>query len=172
MFAVSDELLTRTDIMPFFRPAGATNRIALDWKVKLGMKKSFEELDVMDYMNSDGSNVPQLKYINKSIRPDEDTLGKNAKSPGVLFNVGKIWTGLYGWSDADNLHFLITGIHLDSNETWTWFPSDWSRSGARVLRCRWSAIENRARFSWDYCQSRCPLIGARSEEAIPLRSQS
>lgn len=174
MFEVSDELLARTDIMPFFRPAGATNRIALDWKVKLGMKKSYEEVDVMKYCNSEGPKVPELHCINRSIRPDENTLGRNSKSPDNLPRVieGTIWTGLYGWSDADNLHYLINGIHLDSGETWTWFPDDRFQGNSRVAVGAWRMGKAQAGFIW-YCRDYRDLcIGTRLAKSISLRSQS
>ncbi len=166
MFMVPNDLLTRTDIIPVFRPAGATNRVAMDWKVKLGMCASYEETNVMEYKNSKGPQVFKLYYINKSVRPDEDTLGEKAMSPDQLVATGKNWLNLYGWSDADNLYSLITGTHLDSGETWTWFPNDRLSGGLDVAHGCWNMSTAQARFGWFYRDGCTPDIGARV--AIPL----
>ncbi len=167
MFVVDEATLARTDIMPVFRPAGATNRMALDWKVKLGMKPSYEEVDVMKYKGANGPKVPELYYINRSIRPDENTLGDDAQSPDQLIAVPNItWTNLYGWSDVDNLHFLITGKHLDSEGTWTWFPNDRLPGDGKVAFGYWYSGYDEADFYWGYRYGRNSNIGARV--AIPL----
>lgn len=169
MFAMDDELLARTDIMPTFRPAGATNRMALDWKVKLGMNKSYEETNVMKYKNSEGPAVPELCFINRSVTPDKDTLGKKAKSPDQLLAVpNSLWTNLYGWSDADNLHFLILGVHLDSGETVNWFPDDRLPAG-NVAYGYWFVSDVRAEFLWYGSSFVYPSVGARLANSVPLR---
>lgn len=124
VFNVPRDLLDRTDIMPVFRPAGATNRMAMNWRVKLGELAPQEEVKVDEYTNSEGPKVPELYYINRSVKPDPYTLGENAESPDGNVESKRPWLGLYGWSDADLLHFLITGVHLDSGNSWTWFPND------------------------------------------------
>jgi hypothetical protein len=170
MFEIPEEILARTDIMPVFRPVGASNRIALDWKVKLGMKPSYEEADVMKYRNAEGPKVPQLFFINRSVKPDADTLGKKAKSPDGLMEVpNTIWTGLYGWSDADNLHFLITSTHLDSGETWTWFTDDRLPGDKKVAFGFWAPSFDQAYFCW-YSRNDCyPFIGGRVAKALSLK---
>ena len=174
MFVVNDQILARTDIMPVFRPVGVTNRMALDWKVKLGMNPSYEEDanlgGVMRYRNCEGPEVPQLGFINRSVRPDKNTLGDDAKSPDGLLTVHNAkWLNLYGWSDADNLHFLITGQHLDSEETLTWFPDDRLPGGEGVARGGWFAYDARAYFDWYYGGHCFPRIGARLAKALSLR---
>ena len=79
MFVVDEVTLIRTDIVPIFRPANATNRMAVNWKKKLGIPV-WEEVNVMEYKNSKGPKVPELCSIAKSPRPDENTLGEHAKS--------------------------------------------------------------------------------------------
>ncbi len=169
MFVVDDKTLTRTDIMPFFRPAGATNRMALDWKVKLGMNPSYEEVDVMKYRNAGGLNAPQLGFMKRSIRPDEETLGKHAMSPDGLIETRKTWVNLFGYSDADSLHFLITGEHLDSGETLTWFPDDRLPGGREVAHGDWGVHDAQANFDWNYHGYCHPFIGARLAELFPFK---
>ncbi len=173
MFMMDDRVLARTDIMPVFRPAGATNRMALDWKMKLGMNASYEEADVMKYKNSRGLDISQLGFIKRSIRPDADTLGKNAKSPDGLLEVkvekNQNWINLFGWSDADNLHFLITDEHLDSGETLTWFPDDRLPGGERVAHGYWVVDSAQADFRWHSRGLCSPSLGARLVEFFALR---
>ena len=117
VFAITDEQLASTTLMPTFRPAGATNRMAVKWKKKLGVVV-YEEADVMKYSGSKGTKEPELLLINRSVNPDADTLNNNAKSPDQLIKISnKLWLNLFGWCDADSLYFAITGEHLDS-ETW------------------------------------------------------
>lgn len=177
MFIIPEATLTRTDIMPVFRLAGATNRMALDWKVKLGMNPSYEEDKqqggVDRYRNANGPTQPQLGFVARSVRPDENTLGKHAKSPDGLLGVeiakDQAWLNLFGWSTADDLHFLITASHLDSVETLTWFPDDRLPGDQRVARGSWSAVSARARFYW-FSRGFCPpYVGGRLATFFPLR---
>ncbi|MBI2474491.1 MAG: hypothetical protein HYV68_02205 [Candidatus Taylorbacteria bacterium] len=167
MFAFTEEQLARTDVIPVFRPVGATNRLAVDWKKKLGISV-YEEVDVMGYKNSGGPKKPELYLINRSVRPDEDTLGEgNKKSPDQLIVVPKkIWAGLYGWCDADSLHFAITENHLDP-ETVTWFPKDRLADG-RVARGDWYGA--RVYLCWHYSDDCYPRYGARATEPVPFRT--
>ena len=170
MFIIPPEIFSRTDIMPVFRPARVTNRMALDWKVKLGMKPSYEEVDVMKYGGSNGSQVLELYYINRSVTPDVDTLGDNAKSPDQLIKVSDtFWINLYGWSDADNLHFLITGTHLDSRNTWTWFPKDGLPGDGKIASGYWNSSDDKASFSWYYRDVCYPAVGARVARFFSLK---
>jgi len=165
LFALTDEELASTTLMPAFRPKGATNRNAIEWKLKMGETQPYEEVDVMRYKNSKGLKAHELYLINRSLTPDEDTLGDNAKSPDKLIEVpNKLWLGLYGWCDADTLHHAITGEHLDPN-TCTWFPEDRLRGdgvaggggdGGRVWLC------------WYYADGCNPSYGARSAKKVPL----
>lgn len=174
MFTMNDEVLARTDIMPFFRPAGATNRMAVDWKKKLGIVV-WEETDVMNYKNSKGPKIPELGFISRSVRPDADTLGKNAKYPNDIIKVKlqklQAWLNLYGWCDADNLHFKILGEHLDSGETFCWFPEDRLPDGS-VACGGWYAGRGEARLHWLRTVSCGPGFGARLAEFLPLKTQS
>ncbi len=173
MFVVDDKTLARTDIMPFFRPARATNRMALDWKMKLGMNPSYEEVDVMTYRNSEGPKEPQLGFIKRSGRPDKNTLGDNAKSADDLLEIkidaNQAWIGLYGWSDTDNLHTLITQEHLDSVDTLTRFPDDRLPGDGKVALGHWLVVSAQASFYWSSRVSCSPNIGARLAEFFPLR---
>ena len=168
MFCIPGGILIRTNIMPVFRPAGACNRTALDWKVKLGMNASFEEMDVTRYDNSEGPKVPKLYYINKSVEPDRDTLGKNSKFPEDLVKMGKPWLDLYGWSDADNLHFMITRVHLDSQKTQTLFPNDRRHNFGIGVGC-WNVFYAQARFSLGHSIA-CPDVGARQATPLSLKT--
>lgn len=173
IFEIPEEFLIRTDIMPAFRPVGATNREALDWKVKLGMKASFEEVGVEEYKDNTGPTKPQLLGIARSVRPDQDTLVNNAKSPIDLRKIkikeDELWCNLFSYSDADNLHFLILGRHLDDEETWTWFI-DTVLLGGRVAGGRWLAGSARAGFLWSYAYGCRPGIGARLARAFSLKT--
>jgi hypothetical protein len=172
MFDVPRELLARTNIMPVFRPAAVTNRMAIDWKIRLGMPEPYEETDVMKYENSEGPEVPTLGFVSRLVRPHNSTLGVHAKSSTDLLKVkmdkNQKWLNLYGWSDADNLHFLITRQHLDP-ETWNWSPEDQLPDGG-VAHC--SSRGDRSQFAWDYedyCDSR---IGARLATFFSLKQKS
>jgi hypothetical protein len=168
MFSVTDEILSRTDLIPVFRPADATNRMAVRWKQKLGIT-IWEEVDVMRYKNSAGPGVPELYFINRSVRPDEDTLGKNAKTPDELIVAPeKIWCDLYVWCDADSLYFKIMNEHLDS-ETWTWFPHDRLPDGG-VACGSWNPSGGRVRLVWYGRDNRNPGVGARVAIPVSLRS--
>ena len=165
-FVVTEEELARNDLMPAFRPAGATNRMAVDWKKRMSVAV-YEEADVMTYKNSKGLKEPELYLINRSTEPDKETLGDNAKSPDGLARVkDKLWLGLYGWGDADTLHFAISGEHLDP-ETWTWFPEDRLQAG-RVARGRWGG--GRVGLRWGGADCCDPRRGARSAKKVPLKT--
>lgn len=168
MFILTDEELASTTLMSVFRPTSATNRMAVDWKKKLGVDV-YEEVDVMKYKNSKGPKESELYLINRSVRPDEDTLGENAKSPDGLIQVpNKLWIGLYGWCDADSLYFAITGEHLDP-ETWTWFPED-RLSDGRVACGHWDPGSREVRFLWSHRGLCHPHDGARSARKVPLKT--
>lgn len=172
-FQIPVKILIRTDIMPFFRPAGATNRMALEWKKKLGVSVREEE-DVMRYTNSDGSKVHQLGFITRSTRPDVNTLGENKKSP---INLRKVkmeelhaWLNLFGYADADNLHFLITKEHLDNEETLTWFPDDILLPSREVGCGHWHSGRQQVKFRWHDAEHCNPYFGARLVEFFELRT--
>ncbi len=171
IFEISDDLIARTDIIPVFRPAGATTRMAVDWKKKLGIKV-WEETDVMKYKNSAGPKVPELSFIARLALPDPNTLGRHAKSPDQLIKVkldtGKLWLNLYGWADADNLHFKILNEHLDPNDTVTWFPNDRLPDG-NVARGYWGAGHGGAKFCWRHAVRCSPNFGARLATSVSLR---
>jgi hypothetical protein len=168
VFTVTDEDLVRTDLIPVFRPAGATNRMAVDWKKCLGIEV-YEEVDVMGYTNSKGSKGSKLYLINRSLRPDEDTLGETAKSPDKLIAIkNKLWLNLFGWADADSLYFAITREHLDP-ETWTWFPND-RLPGGEVARGCWDPDYGRVRFGWGTSGRCTPSMGARAAVSVSLRT--
>ena len=167
LFALTPEELASATLMPAFRPAGATNRQAVDWKLKIGETTPFEEVDVMKYKNSNGSKEHELYLLNRSTEPDTDTLGKNAKSPNNLILVkDKLWIGLFLWADADTLHRAITGSPLDPN-TWCWFPHD--RLPGGKVACGYSG-GGRSQFSWYYAVSCYPNYGARSAKKVPRKS--
>lgn len=165
-FALDDQLLARTDIMPTFRPSGATDRTVIRWMTEIGIRTPYEEVDVMVYTNSAGPKVPELYHINRSIQPDKDTLGDNAKSPDELVALPEVWCGLYGYADATTLHFLITGKLLDP-ETLTWFPGDRLPGGRVALG---SSSDGRVEFSWLYADSRNPRPGARAATPVPFKT--
>lgn len=173
MFIIPDHFLSRTDIMPVFRPVKATNRMAMNWKVKLGMNSSFEEEDVGRYSNSTGQEEPQLAFIRRSVRPDENTLDKNAKSPDGLIDIrlnqNQSWLNLFGWSTSDDLHYLITGKHLDSLDTLTGFPNDRLPGNWEVASGFWSSGRSQAYFDWSIRDDCNPFIGARLAEFFPLQ---
>jgi len=173
IFVFTDEDLARTDIMPSFRPIGTTNRTAVRWKKRLGVEV-FEEKDVIQYNQSRYGNAPELYFINRSERPDPNTLGENAKTPDGLVALqkkmpqGQSWLGLYGWCDADSLYFAITGKHLDGG-IWTWFPNDRLGSGG-VTSGGWDPDAGRVGLCW-YCSVyRSGCFGARLARRVPLKS--
>ncbi|TSC58222.1 MAG: hypothetical protein Greene041679_154 [Parcubacteria group bacterium Greene0416_79] len=166
LFAFTGKELASTSLMPAFRPAGATNRMSIEWKMKMGEGVPYEEADIMRYKNSGGPKEPELYLLNRSPRPDTDTLGEHAKSPDDLVQVkGKLWVGLYGWSDADTLYAAITGKNLDT-ETWCWFPED-RLPGGKVASGDWDG--GQAGFCWGYRGYCDPHGGARSAKKVSLR---
>ena len=169
LFSLTEEQLASTTFMPSFRPAGATNRIAVNCKLKCGENKPYEGVDVMQYGNSKGPKVPELYLVNRSVKPDEDTLGDNAKTPDELVKIkGKLWLNLFGWCDADTLHHAITGKHLDP-ETWTWFPNDRLPHG-KVAYGRWDPDDAGVYLRWYYARYRHGCRGARAAIKVPLTS--
>ena len=174
LFVFTEEELASTTLMPAFRPAGATNRMAVDWKKKMGVEVYEEDAHrggVMMYKNSKGLKESELHLINRSVRPDEGTLGENAKSPdGLLLVPNTLWIGLYGWCDAGTLHFAITGEHLD-HETLTLFPEDRLEdrlSGGHVSGGDWRG--DRVWFDWSHRGDCYPCCGARSAKKVPLKT--
>ncbi|OHA18981.1 MAG: hypothetical protein A3C08_00705 [Candidatus Taylorbacteria bacterium RIFCSPHIGHO2_02_FULL_47_18] len=168
IFALTDEELASTTLMPAFRPAGATNRNAIYWKIKIGENKPYEEIDVMKYTNSQGPKQPELYIINRSVTPDDDTVGDKAKSPNQLIAHNKLWLGLFCWCDADTLHHVITGETLDQ-KTWTWFPNDRLRY-AKVALGYWNPLNRRVYLYWRYAVYCNPNNGARSAKKVPIKS--
>lgn len=167
LFSLTDEQLASITLMPAFRPAGATNRMAVEWKLKMGERKPDEKVDVMQYSGSKGPKQSELYLINRSITPDADTLGNNAKTPNELVAMkNKLWLGLFGWCDASTLHAIITGEHLDL-ETWTWFPNDRLLDG-RVARGYWCPGGRRVYLYWRFAGYCYPSDGARSAISVPL----
>jgi hypothetical protein len=123
----------------------------------------------MKYTNSKGLTDHELHLINRSVKPDADTLGDNAKTPDQLLKIeNKLWLGLYGWCDADTLHHAITGEHLDP-DTWTWFPND-RLPGRGVAGGGWDPSNRRVCFSWCYAGSCRSNNGARAAKKVPLKS--
>lgn len=169
-FVFTDEELASTTLLPVFRPAGATNRMAVNWKKRMGVSVYEEDESkggVMMYKNSQGLKDPELYLISRSVKPDTDTLGNNAKSPDDLVKVpNKLWLGLFGWCDADTLHSVITGKHLDP-ETWSWFPEDRLRGGKVADGC-WNPGDREVCLVWDYADRCNPYDGARSAKKVPL----
>jgi hypothetical protein len=167
-FVFTEEDLARQDTIPVFRPAGATNRMAVDWKRRLGVTV-YEEVDVIRYTNSKGLKKHELYLISRSLRPDEETLGENAKTPGQLTAIqNKLWLNLFGWADADSLNFAITGEHLDP-ETWTWFPNDRLPNG-NVASGNWGPCVRRVKFGRSRCDYYWTSMGARAAVKVSLRS--
>ena len=151
---------------------GWYNLKAVEWKRKMGVQVFVEDENkggVMRYKNCEGPKVPELYLLNRSVRSDEDTLGEdNKKSPDRLIQVpNKLWVGLYGWCDADTLHFAITGEHLDP-ETVCWFPEDRLPDGW-VADGFW---DGRVRLDWNRRGGCDPYYGARSAKKVPLKPQT
>ncbi len=168
IFAFEEADLDRTDIMPAFRPAGATNRDVVDWKKKLGVVV-YEEADVMKYSGSTGSKESELLLVNRSLCPDDDTLDDNAKTPDQLIQVpNRLWLHLFDWCDADNIHFVVTDEHLDL-QTWTWFPHDRLPGGA-VACGGWGPVNRGVYLYWGCRGYRGGLYGARSTKKVPLKT--
>jgi len=171
IFVFTDEELASTTIMPSLRPAGATNQTAVEWKRRMGVTVFVEGEDkggVMRYKHSKGLFVPELYLLNRSVRPDEDTIGnKNAKSPDGLIQVpNKLLIGLFGWCDADSLHFAVTGKHLDP-DTVCWFPHD-RFPGGKVARGYW--FGRKVNLYWYYADFCLLCCGARSAKKVPLKT--
>jgi hypothetical protein len=169
IFSLTEEELASTKLMPAFRPKGATNRDAVNWKVKMGENTPYEEVDVMKYTGSKGGDKPHLFLITRSRTPDADTLGENAKTPDELVAMKeKLWLTLFGWCDADILYAAITGEHLDPN-IWTWFPHDRLPDG-KVAYGYWFPDRRRVCLSWYFAGHRSGFYGARSAKVVPLTS--
>ncbi len=127
-FDIPEEMMERRDIIPSFRPAGATHQMAIEWKKKLLGVETHEEMKVTECSNFKGPAEPELHFLRCSITPDESTFGKSLRSPpeiklSLIGQCMKKWASFYEWSDADNLHFEFFGKHFDSGYTSTWFLS-------------------------------------------------
>lgn len=169
IFVFTDEELASITLMPAFRPAGATNRMAVEWKRQMG-EEVFEEADVVEYKNSEGPPTHELYLLNRSVSPDKETLGKHAKSPDGLIQVkDRLWIGLFSWCDADTLYLAITGKHLDP-ETWCWFPEDRLPGGREVAGG--SSYGGEVRLDWGDRDGCSPSYGARSAKKVPLKPQA
>ena len=75
---------------------------------------------MMKYAGSEASDGPTLRFIENSIRPNADTMGK---SPNDLRQTGKSYLRLRGYGLVFALHHFAKGKYLDP-ETFTWFPED------------------------------------------------
>ncbi|TSC84492.1 MAG: hypothetical protein G01um101417_157 [Parcubacteria group bacterium Gr01-1014_17] len=124
MFVLNEKDLASTNFMPVFRPAGATNKMAVEWKRKMGVSV-WVQVDVMRYKNAKGPRVSELYLINRSLYPDRCAAHKEARNPKRFITRRTLLCGLYEWCDADSFQFSLTGEHLDPKSfPPTWFPGD------------------------------------------------
>jgi hypothetical protein len=151
-------------VIPVFDPGNLDNRGMVKQALKgLGLAV-YEETDVMKYDGSEASSGPTLHFIENSIRPNADTMGK---SPNDLRKTGKSYLRLRGYGLAFAVRFFAKKDWLDP-ETFTWFPEDRLSDGGVALG-RWRPDYRRVRFRWYYPGSRCSFGGARVAMPVSLK---
>lgn len=152
-------------VLPVFIPAGVDNRKAVELLKKLGLNPS-EETDVMQYSGSAASEKHQLFLIANSERPDKDTMGL---SPNTLRKTKKLFLVLKGYGLAMGLHNEDTKGHLDSEETFTWFPEE-RLSDVEVARGYWYPRLRKVKFDRDDPGYVGDNGGARMAISVPLKT--
>lgn len=158
-FAIPADLPWKS-VIPVFEPGKLTNRKAVQKAIKDSGLAVWEEVDVMKYSGSEANNEPTLHFVQKSIRPDEDTMGM---SPDQLVVTGRNWLDLRGYTLAFSIYHFATGEYLDP-QTFTWFPNTRLSSG-RVASGDWSPDDREVRFLSAGPGSRSDYGGSRL--AIP-----
>jgi hypothetical protein len=125
----------------------------------------YEETDVMKYSGSEASAQPMLHFIENSIRPNADTMGK---SPNDLRQMGKSFLRLRGYGLAFGLYHYARSQYLDS-ETWTWFPED-RLSDDEVAEGSWDPGYRKVGFGWSSSDYRNSCRGARLAMPVSLKT--
>ncbi len=163
-FDIPEELPWK-NVLPVFDPGGLTNRQALKkLKKALGPNEPYEEVDVMQYSGSEASLGPVLHLIERSIRPNDNTMNM---SPNELVATRKNWLRLRGYALGTSFHHFIAEEFLDP-QTWTWFPCDRLPSD-EVSLGSWDPDSRQVRFSWDGAGDRDPGMGARLAVSVNLK---
>ncbi len=157
------------NVMVIYDP-GLNNREAVEKTLQGQKLKVYEESDVMQYSGSSASSLPTLCIVENSLRPSEDTLGSNAKSPDQLNADGRNYLDIRGYTLAFGQRYFISKDYLDP-QTWTWFPKNRLPSG-KVAYGYWSPNPycRRVRFDWRRAGRIDGNFGARLAMSIPLKS--
>ncbi len=160
------------DVFAAFVPAGADYRDCVN-----AMKKArkglavYEEEDVNKYSNSQAVDKSRLYLIERSERPNKDTMGL---SPDKLIETGKTFLGLGPYAVVMGQYHMATGKYLDL-ETWTWFPKDrlLDKNGCKtgeVANGDWRPDGTRVGFGWSIAAGEYACAGARLATEVPLKS--
>ncbi len=159
------ELLVQVDwtsVLPVFFPAKFDNRQAVNSLVTAGRKKPYEEVDVMQYTGSAGSEKARLLLVENSPRPSPDTMGQ---SPDSLVKSGGLWLPIPGYAIAQGLRYQLTHDYLDP-ETWTWFPNERLPDGGSACG-DWRPGSGDVWFSWGGSAGEYDDAGARLAIKVP-----
>ena len=152
-------------VIPVFDPGNLDNRGMVNKAIKgLGFQV-YEENNVMKYSGSEAVKQPTLHFIENSIRPNADTMGK---SPDDLRQTGKLYLRLRGYGLAFATYNFAKGEYLDP-QTWTWFPED-SLSDCGVACGGWDPVGRKVRFLWGYSVRRNSDMGARLAMPVSLKT--
>jgi hypothetical protein len=143
-------------VIPVFDPGNMTNRQMVKRVLKELGHEVYEETDVMKYSGSQACKEPTLHFIENSIRPNADTLGK---SPNDLRQTGKLYLRLRGYGLAFALYHFAKNDYLDP-QTFTWFPED-RLSDGNVANGYWNPGGREVGFGWDGPDSRGSDSGGR-----------
>lgn len=163
---VIPETLPWQSAIPIFDPGGMTNSDVIQKVLRGSGLATWEEVPVDQYSGSGANGGPTLRFIQSSVRPDADTMGK---SPDWLVATQKNWLDPRGYALAFALHHQVTGEWLDP-QTFTWFPNN-RLSDGWVARGHWDPVRRLwVRFRWGNSDVEHPSGGARLAIQVPLKS--
>ncbi|MEK9131749.1 MAG: hypothetical protein AAB447_02475 [Patescibacteria group bacterium] len=166
-FMMPETLPWKKEVIAVYDPGTLTNREAVEKALKSqkSIANIWEETDVTRYSGSEATGRPTLRFIERSARPTEDTMGLSADE---MVATKRTFLDLRGYVIAFATYFKATKGFLDS-ETWTRFPNNRLPDG-KVAHGYWHPGSSEVRFSWYYSDNRDSCIGAREAVECSLVS--
>ncbi|TAK57997.1 hypothetical protein EPO17_00545 [Patescibacteria group bacterium] len=152
------ETLPWKSVIAVYDPGDLDNRATLNKALKAQkcLKDIYEESAVENYSGSEASGKPTLRFIERSEKPTENTMGLSANE---MVATKRTFLDLRGYAIAFGTYHKATGRFLDS-ETWTRFPHNRLRSG-KVADGYWDPGCSQVDFCWFVAGLRLSRAGGR-----------
>jgi len=154
-------------VIPIFDPGNLNNKDAVHNALRSQKLVVFEESEVSLYSGSEPSGTPTLHFIEKSVRPNRESMNL---SPDTLRTTGENYLDMRGYVLAMAVYHFATGKYLDT-ETFTWFPE--SRMPGENVGCGfWFPGDSSnclVGLYLSYPSNRNDHGGARVAIAVPLK---